>query len=252
MKNAIVIVFLSFLFYPFLTQSQNTASLYDKYVLSDENFSGLKMRSIGPALMAGRIADIAIHPDNENIWYVAVGSGGVWKTVNSGTTWKPLFDDQPIYSTGCVTIDPHNHNTIYVGSGENVGGRHVGFGNGIYRSKDGGSSWENLGLKHSEHISEIIVHPDNPQKIFVAAQGPLWSAGGDRGFYLSEDGGATWTKTLGSNQWTGVTDIAIDPRNPNILYAATWQRHRTVAAYMGEVLDLESIVLMTAVQRGLD
>ena len=204
------------------------ASLYQ-----DSVFSGLHFRSIGPAFMSGRIADIAIHPTNENIRYVAVGSGGVWKTENAGTTWQDVFKDQPVYSTGCVTIDPHNPHTVYVGTGENVGGRHVGFGDGLYRSTDGGQSWENIGLKQSEHISKIIVHPDNPQILFVAAQGPLWSKGGERGFYRSADGGKTWTNTLQPNEWTGVTDIAIDPRNPNRLYAATWQRHRTVAAYMG-------------------
>lgn len=204
------------------------ASLYQ-----DSVFSGLHFRSIGPAFMSGRIADIAIHPTNENIRYVAVGSGGVWKTENAGTTWNDIFKDQPVYSIGCVTIDPNNPNTVWVGTGENVGGRHLGFGDGIYRSKDGGQSWENLGLKKSEHISEIIVHPSNPNVIFVAAQGPLWTSGGERGFYRSDDGGKTWTNTLQPNEWTGVTDIAIDPRNPDRLYAATWQRHRTVAAYMG-------------------
>lgn len=196
-------------------------------------FKGLEFRNIGPAFMSGRIADIAIHPENESVWYVAVGSGGVWKTTNAGTTWTPLFDEQPVYSTGCITIDPNNPHTIWVGTGENVGGRHVGFGDGIYRSRDGGKTWKNMGLKNSEHISKIIVHPDNSDVIWVAAQGPLWSKGGDRGLYKSTDGGKTWKKTLGDNEWTGVTDLVIDPRNPMRLYAATWQRHRTVAAYMG-------------------
>ncbi|NQZ43550.1 MAG: glycosyl hydrolase [Flavobacteriaceae bacterium] len=196
-------------------------------------YGGLKFRSLGPALTSGRIADIAIHPQNENVWYVAVGSGGVWKTVNAGTTFEPIFDGQSVYSIGCVTIDPSNPSTIWVGTGENVGGRHVGFGDGIYVSHDDGKSWKNMGLKSSEHLSKIIVHPDNSNKIYVAAQGPLWSKGGERGFYRSEDGGKTWTKTLGDEAWTGVTDIVMDPSNPEVLYAATWDRHRTVAAYMG-------------------
>ncbi|WP_024772583.1 VPS10 domain-containing protein [Aquimarina macrocephali] len=202
-------------------------------VLSDSIFSGLKLRNIGPAFMSGRIADVAIHPKNESIWYVAVASGGVWKTVNSGTTWKPIFDDQTSYSIGCVTIDPINHNTIWVGTGENVGGRHMGYGDGIYRSNDGGASWTNMGLKTSEHISKIIIHPENSNVLWVAVQGPLWKKGGDRGLYKSNDGGKTWKKTLGDDTWVGVTDLVIDPRNPDRLYAATWQRHRTVAAYMG-------------------
>ncbi len=183
--------------------------------------------------MSGRIADIAIHPENDNIWYVAVGSGGVWKTTNSGTTWKPIFDSQSVYSIGCITIDSNNANIIWVGTGENIGGRHVGFGDGIYKSTDGGGSWKNVGLKESQHISKIVVHPANSDIIWVAAQGPLWTKGGDRGFYKSIDGGKTWKKTLGDNEWTGVTDIVFDLRNPDLVYAATWQRHRNVAAYMG-------------------
>ncbi len=195
--------------------------------------SGLKFRNIGPAFSSGRIADIAIHPGDEQTWYVAVGSGNVWKTVNAGVTWTPIFDDQGSYSIGCVTIDPQNPNTIWVGTGENVGGRHVGYGDGIYRSLDGGKTWKNMGLRASEHISEIIVHPKNSEIIWVAAQGPLWTPGGERGLYKSTDGGASWKQVLGVNEWTGVTDIVLDPDNPEVLFAATWQRHRTVAAYLG-------------------
>ncbi|MEL7147394.1 MAG: glycosyl hydrolase, partial [Bacteroidota bacterium] len=201
--------------------------------MSAQTFAGIKFRSIGPAFMGGRIADIAIHPENENIWYVAVGSGGVWKTMNAGVTWKPLFDSQAVYSTGCITIDPNNPHVIWVGTGENVGGRHVSFGDGIYKSEDDGATWKNMGLTKSEHISKITIHPDNSNVIWVAVQGPLWSKGGERGLYKSTDGGDTWKKTLGGNEWTGVTDLVMDPRNPDVLYAATWQRHRTVAAYMG-------------------
>lgn len=202
-------------------------------LFSDNTFSGLKLRSIGPALMSGRIADIAINPDDPSQWYVAVGSGGVWKTTNAGTTWKPIFDSQPSYSIGCVTIDPQNPLVVWVGTGENVGGRHVGYGDGIYRSLDGGETWKNMGLKESHHISKIIVNPENPDVLWVAAQGPLWSKGGERGLYKTTDGGNNWEKVLGDDEWVGVTDILIDPRNPDILYAATWQRHRNVAAYMG-------------------
>ena len=194
---------------------------------------GLRFRSLGPATVSGRIADIAIDPTDESTWYVAVGSGGVWKTQNMGTTWKPIFDHEGSYSIGCVTIDPGNSATIWVGTGENVGGRHVGFGDGVYVSHDAGNTWKNTGLKDSEHISKIIVHPENPDVIWAAAQGPLWSKGGERGLYKSTDGGESWKKTLGNDEWTGVTDMVLDPTNPDILYAATWDRHRTVAAYMG-------------------
>ena len=200
---------------------------------TDTTLTGFEFRSIGPAFMSGRIADIAIHPEDDNTWYIAVGSGGVWRTHNSGVTWKPIFDDQKVYSIGCIAIDPNQPTTVWVGTGENVGGRHVSFGDGIYKSMDGGNSWKNMGLKRSEHISKIIVHPENADIVYVAVQGPLWSSGGERGFYLTEDGGETWVKTLGNEEWTGVTDMVIDPDDPDVIYVATWDRHRTVAAYMG-------------------
>jgi len=198
-----------------------------------ETFSNLKFRNIGPALMSGRIADVAINPSDESQWYVAVGSGGVWKTNNAGNTFTPIFDGEDCYSTGCVTIDPNNDQVIWLGTGENVGGRHASWGCGVYRSADGGSSWKNMGLPNSEHISKIIVHPDNSDVVWIASQGPLWSKGGERGVYKTIDGGSSWTRTLGNDQWTGATELIIDPTDPNTLYAATWDRHRTVAAYMG-------------------
>jgi len=178
-----------------LKAQENTNSIWD-----DKNFEGLKWRSIGPALMAGRIADIAIHPQDESIWYVAVGSGGVWKTINSGVSWDPIFDDLSVYSTGCVTIDPSNSSVIWVGTGENVGGRHVGYGDGVYRSADGGKTWQKMGLKESEHISKIIVHPEDPNTVWVAAQGPLWNKGPERGLYKSTYGGQNWKRTLGNRR----------------------------------------------------
>ena len=221
-------LFIILCFFPITSFVAQRDSLY-----APAKFSDIKFRSIGPAFMAGRIADIAIHPEDENTWYIAVGSGGVWKTINAGTTWKPLFDSQSSYSIGCITIDPNNPHIIWVGTGENVGGRHVGYGDGIYRSDDGGVHWKNMGLTNSQHISKIIVHPENSNTIWAAAQGPLWNKGGERGLYKSTDGGQSWEQTLGNNKWTSITDLVIDPRNPNILYAATWDRHRTVAAYMG-------------------
>jgi photosystem II stability/assembly factor-like uncharacterized protein len=196
-------------------------------------FAGFELRGIGPALMSGRISHLELHPDDPNTWYVAVGSGGVWKTVNAGTTWTPLFDDQVSYSIGTIALDPQNPNVVWVGTGEDVGGRHVGYGDGLYRSADGGKNWEHRGLENSEHIARIVIHPDDSNVIYVAAQGPLWAPGGERGFFRSTDGGETWTKTLGDEEYTGVTDLVMDPRDPDVLYAATWQHHRTVAAYMG-------------------
>jgi photosystem II stability/assembly factor-like uncharacterized protein len=198
-----------------------------------ETLGGFKLRNVGPAFVAGRVADIAVHPNHENTWYVGIASGGVWKTKNAGITWDPIFDSQKSFAIGCITIDERNPATVWVGTGENVGGRHIAFGDGIYRSDDAGASWKNMGLPNSEHISKIIVHPDNSDVVWVAVQGPLWSKGGDRGLYKTIDGGATWKKTLGDDEWTGATDLMMDPRNPDLLYAATWDRHRTVAAYLG-------------------
>jgi len=198
-----------------------------------ETFKGLTLRSIGPAFLSGRIADVVIHPADESVWYVAVGSGGVWKTVNAGTTWTPVFDNEVSYSIGTLGTDPGNPHVIWVGTGEDGGGRHVGYGDGIYRTDDGGKSWQNMGLGDSEHIARIIVSTEDSDVIYVAAQGPLWKKGGDRGFFKSTDGGKSWKKTLGDDEWTGVTDIVVDSRDPNRIYAATWQHHRNVAAYMG-------------------
>ncbi len=199
---------------------------------AETDYSGLAFRNIGPAINGGRIADIDIHPENQNVWYVGVGSGGVWKTENAGTTWEPIFDDQPSYSIGSLLIDPSNPSTVWVGTGENVGGRHVGFGDGVYKSTDGGRTWRNMGLESSEHISTMLVHPEDSDVVWVSAQGPLWTPGGERGLYMTTDGGETWRKVLGGGDWTGVTDVVMDPRDPDVLYAATWQRHRTVAALM--------------------
>ena len=224
---------LSTILFCFAAMTFSFAQSSNDSLLNEQVFTGLKLRNIGPAMTSGRIADIAVHPKNQNIMYVAVGSGNVWKTVNAGTTWTPIFDKYGSYSIGCVTIDPNNPSTVWVGTGENVGGRHMGFGDGIYKSMDSGKSWKNMGLEKSEHISKIIVHPKNSDIVWVASQGPLWSKGGERGLYKTTDGGKTWKRTLGDDEWVGATDIALDPSDPDRLYVATWQRHRTVAAYLG-------------------
>ncbi|GAB5464975.1 MAG: hypothetical protein Kapaf2KO_04110 [Candidatus Kapaibacteriales bacterium] len=191
---------------------------------SDLNF--LKPRLIGPAVTSGRVIDIAVDPSNKSKWIVGVASGGVWLSENAGHTFKPVFDNQTTYSIGCVTIDKNNPNIVWVGSGENNSQRSVGYGDGIYKSVDGGYSWKNMGLENSEHIGKIIVDPRNSDRVLVAAQGPLWNAGGDRGLYITEDGGKTWTKSLEISENTGVSDIAIDRRNPDIIYATSYQRRR--------------------------
>jgi photosystem II stability/assembly factor-like uncharacterized protein len=199
---------------------------------NEETFKGLEWRGIGPALMSGRIADIAFDPTDRSTWYVAVGSGGVWKTTNQGTTWESVFDGQGSYSIGAVTVDPKNPNTVWVGTGENVSGRHVGYGDGIYKSLDGGKTWKNMGLENSEHIGMIAIDPRDSEVVFVAAQGPLWSGGGDRGLYKSTDGGENWDGVLWGGEFTGVSEVHMDPRNPDIMYAVKHQRIRNVAALM--------------------
>ncbi|MFT4875050.1 VPS10 domain-containing protein [Congregibacter sp.] len=196
-------------------------------------YQGLDWRNIGPGFMSGRIGDIARHPSDSSTWYVGVASGGVWKTTTAGVTFTPVFDEQTSYSIGALAIDPSNPHTVWVGTGENNGGRHIGFGDGIYRSDDDGENWINMGLVDSQHISTIVVHPEDSNTVWVAVQGPLWTKGGERGLYMTTDGGQTWEKTLGGGEWTGVTDVVIDSRDPDVLYAATWQHQRTVAAYMG-------------------
>ena len=213
-------------------ETESKASEKVTGTIDSSQLSGMSFRSIGPALMSGRIADIAVDPSNPNTWYVAVGSGGVWKTVNAGTTWTPIFDNYASYSIGCVTIDPNHHNRIWVGTGENVAGRHAGFGDGIYMSENGGGSFKNMGLKETEHISKIVVHPRNSNIIYVASQGPMWSSGGQRGLYKSSDGGKSWELILSKGEYTGVTDVIVNPDNPNLIFAATYQKHRTVWALM--------------------
>ncbi|MBK9271530.1 MAG: glycosyl hydrolase [Saprospiraceae bacterium] len=200
---------------------------------SKPDLSALSFRSIGPAVTSGRIADIAVNPNNHDEYYVAVASGGVWKTVNHGVTFMPIFDGQGSYSIGCLAIDPSNTNTIWVGTGENNNQRSVAYGDGVYRSDDGGKSWSNMGLKNSEHIGRIVVDPTDGQTVYVAAYGPVWSEGGDRGLYKTTDGGKTWTLIKSVSQFTGCNDIVMDPRNPKVLFAAFHQRMRKVFTYIG-------------------
>ena len=191
-------------------------------------FAGLELRGIGPALVSGRVVDLAVDPRDTRTWYVAVAAGGVWKTTNAGTTFTPIFDDQASFSIGCVTIDPNDSLTVWVGSGENNSQRSVSWGDGVYKSVDGGKSWTNAGLAKSEHIGKIAVDPRNSNVVYVAAQGPLWGPGGDRGLYKTTDGGKTWKAVLTISENTGVTDVVLDPSNPDILYAASYQRRRHV------------------------
>ncbi|MCZ4407556.1 glycosyl hydrolase [Cryomorphaceae bacterium 1068] len=195
-------------------------------------YSGLKFRNIGPALTSGRIADIAVNPDKPHEFYLAIASGGIWKTINNGTTFEPIFDGEGSYSTGCITMAPSNSSVVWVGSGENNNQRSVAYGDGVYKSTDGGFSWKNMGLKESEHIGMIAIHPDDENTVYVAAYGPLWSAGGERGIYKTTDGGENWELILEVSEHTGFNEIHMDPRDPDLLYATAHQRRRHVFTYI--------------------
>ncbi|HET9210412.1 MAG TPA: glycosyl hydrolase [Thermoanaerobaculia bacterium] len=196
--------------------------------MTASTFAGLEFRNIGPAVVGGRVIDVAVDPRTPTTWYVAAASGGVWKTANAGITWTPIFEGQGSFSIGCLAIDPKDPLVVWVGTGENNSQRSVSYGDGVYKSTDGGKSWENVGLKKSEHIGKIVIDPRDSNTVYVAAQGPLWSPGGDRGLYKTTDGGKTWKQVLAISENTGVTDVVLDPRNPDVVYAAAYQRRRHV------------------------
>ena len=201
--------------------------------LDAKQLSGLKWRSIGPAFTSGRVADFAVNPENKSEWYVAVASGNVWKTVNNGNTFKPVFDKYGAYSTGVITMDPGNHNVLWLGTGENNHQRALGYGDGVYKSEDGGDSWKNMGLKESRQIGGIVVDPRNSDVVFVAAEGSVWGPGGDRGLYKSTDGGENWKKVLEISENTGVNNVVMDPVDPDVMYATSEQRRRHVFTKIG-------------------
>ncbi len=205
----------------------------EKFTIKSDLVKGLKWRSIGPAFTSGRIADFAVNPNNTSEYYVAVASGHVWKTINNGTTFTPVFDGQKSYSIGVVTMDPNNHNVVWVGTGENNHQRALGYGDGVYKSVDGGKSWKNMGLKDSRQIGGIVIDPNNSDIVFVAAEGSVWGPGGDRGLYKTTNGGETWKKVLAISENTGVNNIVMDPRDSKLLYATSEQRRRHVHTKIG-------------------
>jgi photosystem II stability/assembly factor-like uncharacterized protein len=194
---------------------------------------GLAFRSIGPALATGRVQDIAIDPKSPNTWYVATAFGGLWKTTNRGTTFTPVFDDGGSFTLCCVVVDPKDSNVVWLGTGENASQRSAHFGDGVYKSTDAGKTWQRAGLAQSEHIGQILIDPRNSNVVYVAAQGPLWSAGGERGLYKTTDGGTKWERVLHVSDDTGISDIVFDPKNPDILYASSYQRRRAVGQMIG-------------------
>jgi photosystem II stability/assembly factor-like uncharacterized protein len=197
--------------------------------LTSDLVKGLEVRNIAGIFTSGRIADIAVDPKNRSTWYIATASAGLWKTTNRGLNFQPVFDDQGSYSLGAVVVDPKDSNVVWVGTGENQAQRAIGYGDGVYKSTDAGHSWKKVGLANSEHVAKIIIDPRNSNTVFVAAQGPLFSPGGDRGVYKTTDGGATWKAVLTVSENTGATDLDFDPRTPDVMYAATYQRRRNTS-----------------------
>jgi photosystem II stability/assembly factor-like uncharacterized protein len=197
-------------------------------------FPGLKFRNIGPATMGGRIDDLAVLESNPAVFYVGTATGGLWKTMNNGTTWEVLFDDlDDTVSIGDIAINPNDANTVWVGSGENNNRQSGSWGNGLYKSIDGGKTFKHMGLATSKHIARIIVDPVDHDVVYVAALGSLWGAGGERGVYKTTDGGLTWTRVLFVNDDTGATELVMDPSNNKVIYAATYQRRRATWGFNG-------------------
>ena len=198
-----------------------------------DKFKNLEFREIGPAVMGGRIDDFAVVESNPNIVYVGTASGGVWKTTNNGTTWEPVFDKEGVSTIGDIAIAPSDPSVVWVGSGEPNNRQSSSWGDGIYKSLDGGKTWKKTGLEATHHIGRIVIHPKHPDVLYVAAQGHLWGPNPERGVYKTSDGGKTWSQVLKINDDTGVNDIAMDPESPDILYAAAYERRRTPFGFNG-------------------
>ena len=196
------------------------------------DLGGLKLRSIGPASMSGRVVDMDVVESNPYTMYVAGATGGLWRTTDNGITWASIFD-APVHSIGDVAVFQPNPQILWVGTGERANRQSVGWGDGVYKSTDGGRTWVNMGLRTSMHIGRIQLHPTNPDIAWVAAQGSVWGAGGERGLYKTTDGGRTWVRTLHVGDETGVTDVALDWNDPSVLYAASYQRRRSAYGFDG-------------------
>src|SRR5215471_16344601 len=201
--------------------------------LTAEAFKGIEIRSLGPNYTTGRVQDITVDPNHPNVYYVAAAAGGLWKSENRGNTWTPIFDQGGSYNLCCIAIDPKNTDILWLGTGENSNPRSAMVGAGLWKSTDAGKTWALAGLKNSEHIGKIVIDPRNTSTVIVAAQGPLWSSGGDRGIFKTTDGGATWKNTLHPSDDTGATDLEVDPNTPGVWYATTWQRRRGVGQMIG-------------------
>ncbi len=201
--------------------------------LTSAQISGLKFRSIGPGYASGRISDFAVNPENHSEYYVGVASGNIWKTTNAGTTFEPVFENYGAYAIGCLEMDPNNPNVLWAGTGENNHQRALGYGDGVYKTMDGGKTWKNMGLKESRHIGMILVDPRDSETVYIAAEGSAWGPGGQRGLYKTTDGGENWEKILEVSEHTGINNVIHDPRDPDVLYATSEQRRRHVHTKIG-------------------
>lgn len=233
MKKSLQIILIALLGATLTVSAQRPDRQKGDTLVTSNLVNGLKFRSIGPAWASGRIADLAVNPGNPSEYYAAVASGNVWKTENNGTTWKPVFDNYGAYATGVVKIDPNNYNVVWIGTGENNHQRALGYGDGVYKSTDGGKSFKNMGLKDSRQIGGIVIDPRNSDIVFVACEGSAWGPGGERGLYKTADGGKTWEKVLNISDETGINNVVIDPSAPDIMYATSEQRRRHVFSKIG-------------------
>ena len=194
--------------------------------IDTEKFEGLKIRSLGPAVMSGRVTAIAVVRSDPRTIYLGSASGGLWKSTNGGTDFTPIFDTLEAASIGAVAVDPTNPDVLWVGTGEGNPRNSQTFGNGVYRSLDGGRTWKHLGLRDSRSIHRLIIDPANTDVVYAGVLGASWGAHPERGVFKTTDGGATWKKILYVNDETGAADLVMDPRNPRKLYAAMWHYRR--------------------------
>ncbi|HKU81573.1 MAG TPA: hypothetical protein VJP76_05335, partial [Candidatus Tumulicola sp.] len=202
------------------------ATLASPLRASAAGFDNLKFRSIGPAVSGGRVAAVAGTPQTDQVYYLGTAGGGVWKTSNGGVTWDPVFEKEPVAAIGAVAIDPRNVNVVYVGTGESNPRNDVSYGDGLYKTTDGGRHWTNVGLRGTRHISRIAIDPDDPNHVVVGALGDVFADSADRGVYVTFDGGATWRKTLYAGPRSGASDVAMDPHRPNTIFAGIWEFRR--------------------------
>ncbi len=217
----------------FVAVAATTQSLSAQTPITSEDMVDFHPRVIGPAVTGGRVHDVEAIPDDPSTIYVASASGGLWKSVNRGQTWTNVFDDNPVSTFGDVALAPSDPEIIYAGTGEQQNRQSSSYGNGVYRSDDGGRTWRHLGLEKTRHIGRVRIHPINPDIAYVAALGNLWAASAERGVFKTSDGGRSWHKVLYIDEYTGAVDLVMDASDPNTLYAATYQRLRRAWGFNG-------------------